>query len=62
MGKKESKIIMWLRSHDLIGLDGLEKEAGLPQGTLSKAMKQVRGLPSIHDERIAKALKPYGYK
>jgi len=45
-----------------LSVNQLEKEAGLAQGTLSKAINGVRNLNSNHIERLIPVLERYGFK
>lgn len=56
------QIISWLRNHDLIKLNRLEKKCSLPQAYLHKAIKGIILLPDKHVEVLKTELNEYGLK
>lgn len=55
------KITAFLKTHDLISLNALEKRCSIPQGTLSKAVTGVRNISENHIQKLSVELKKYGY-
>lgn len=60
MKRKEINIVEWLKDHPLISLNALEKECGLPQSALSKAINGHQKLSEKHHETLYVALQKYG--
>lgn len=58
---KSDKIINFLKAHELISINALEKKCGLPQSTIYKAQNG-RTLPEKYHESLIKELKRYGLK
>jgi predicted transcriptional regulator len=56
------KIIEFLKEHLALSLNQLEKQSGLPQSLLSKAMKGKRRLNQNHIEKLVPILEQYGFK
>lgn len=56
------KIIGFLSQRPALSLNKLEKEAGLPQSLLSKAMKGKRRLNQAHIEKLIPIIIIYGFK
>lgn len=58
------KAIKWLRDHDLIAINRLEKKIGIPQRVLSKAITGIdgRSLPEKYHTLLFNELKKYGFK
>lgn len=58
------KIVKFLREHPLISLNSLEEMLGIPQSTLSKAVKEnsERDIPVKHIPAIVEVLISYGLK
>ena len=59
---KSDKIINFLKAHELISINALEKKCGLSQGTMAHALNGSRGLPEKYHESLIKELKRYGCK
>ena len=55
-------VFIWLKEHDLITINRLEKKVGIPQRSLSKAMAGIRDLPEKYHADLIAELKKYGYK
>jgi hypothetical protein len=60
--KTEPAIIEWLRDHDLLSINRIERRVGIPQRVLAKALKGDRPLPEKYIRPLIKQLKKYGYK
>lgn len=58
----EEKIINFLKERPALSVNQLEKEAGLAQGTLSKAIRGVRNLNQSHIDKLVPVLERYGFK
>ncbi len=56
------KIIEFLSERPALSLNQLEKEAGLPQSLISKAMKGKRRLNQGHTEKLVPVLERYGFQ
>jgi len=54
--------IVWLRAHDLIAINRLEKKCGIPQRVLSKVVTELdgRSLPEKYHSALINELKKYG--
>jgi len=52
----------WLKEHDLISINRLEKKVGIPQRSLSKAIVGIRDLPLKYHSDLMTELKKYGFK
>jgi len=50
-------IIKFIQDRPLISINGLEKQCGIPQGTIRPSM---RNIPKKYEDKIRKALMPYG--
>lgn len=59
-----NKAIAWLRTHDLISINRLEKKVGIPQRVLSKVITGLDGrtLPEKYHEALLTEIKKYGFK
>lgn len=55
-------VLLWLKEHDLISINRLEKKVGIPQRSLSKAIAGIRDLPLKYHSDLITELKKYGYK
>jgi len=64
MEKKIDKAIEWLKTHELISINRLEKKIGIPQRVLSKVITGLdgRALPDKYHGGLIKELKKYGFK
>lgn len=67
MQKKQKTIdraITWLRGHDLIAINRLEKKVGIPQRVLSKVITGLDGrdLPEKYHDALIAEIKKYGFK
>lgn len=62
--KKIDRAIAWLREHDLISINRLEKKIGIPQRVLSKVVTGLdgRALPEKYHDALISELKKYGFK
>lgn len=58
----EEKIVRFIKERPALSVNHLEKEAGLAQGTLSKAIRGVRRLNPNHIEKLIPVLKRYGFE
>lgn len=58
--KTTDDVLKFLANRPLISLNKLEKMAGIPQSTLSKAKNGHMGLPSKHLEKLVAILSFYG--
>jgi len=58
----EEKIVNFVKERPALSVNYIEKEAGLAQGTLSKAVRGVRNLTSKHIEKLIPVLEKYGFK
>lgn len=57
------QLVTWLKAHPLIKVSALERECGIPQGALNKALNgDATFLSEKHLPALKKALKPYGFK
>lgn len=56
------QVLKFLRTHELISLNALEKKLGIPQSTLYKAIHDIRDLPAKHIPQLKAELKAYGLK
>lgn len=56
------EVINFLHDRPALSLNQLEKESGLPQSLLSKAMKGKRRLNQSHIEKLVPVLEKYGFK
>ena len=54
-------LVAWLREHPLISVRGLERECGLPNDVIRKAMEGRQKVADKHLPVIVKHLKGYGY-
>lgn len=59
--KVEAKIIEFIKERPSLSVNNLEKEAGLAQGTLSKAVHGVRRLTQRHIDKLLPVLQRYGF-
>jgi len=57
----QEKIIEFLKERPALSVNQLEKEAGLPPTTLSKAVRGERKLNDSHIEKLLPVLKKYGF-
>lgn len=58
---KQHAILDFLRSHPLINIQKLEKQAKIPLTALHRAVKGTRGLPESFVAKLEPILKDYGY-
>ena len=57
----QEKIIDFLKERPALSVNQLEKEAGLPPTTLSKAVRGERNLNEQHIQKLIPILKKYGF-
>lgn len=50
-----------MKSHELISVYGLECKCDIPEGTVAKAVKGLRGIPEKYHEAVIKELRHYGF-
>ncbi len=58
----ENQILDWIKNHDLIKVNSLEKKCGIPQAMINKALSGKVALPVKHLPALLKALRPYGFR
>ena len=58
---RAEQIKVFLQSHALISIKGLEREAGIPEDAIKKFLQVKRSLPQKHIPAIEKVLREYGY-
>ena len=57
----QEKIIEFLKERPALSVNQLEKDAGLPPTTLSKAVRGERNLNEAHIQKLMPVLKKYGF-
>lgn len=62
MNYAEQHLLRWLQDKPLINIRLLERESGVPEGTIQHSINERRALPAKHIESISKILNEYGYK
>lgn len=62
MTYKEHHLRTWLQEHNLLPINALENKAGIPKDTLWQFVKERRGFPDKHYEKIVEILTPYGFE
>jgi hypothetical protein len=57
------KLLTWLKSHPLIKIRELERDAGVPRGALNKALHgEPKYLSPKHKPKLVDILNRYGFK
>lgn len=62
MSYREQHLRDWLKDHSLISIFALEKEAELPKDTVYHFVKERRGFPEKHYDKLCRILYDYGYQ
>ncbi len=57
----QEKIIEFFKERPALSVNHIEKEAGLPPTTLSKAVRGERNLNEAHIQKLIPILKKYGF-
>ncbi|MFN8257700.1 MAG: hypothetical protein U0W24_18540 [Bacteroidales bacterium] len=57
----QEKIIEFFKERPALSVNQIEKEAGLPPTTLSKAIRGERNLNKVHIQKLVPILKKYGF-
>ena len=57
----QEKIIEFFKERLALSVNQIEKEAGLPPTTLSKAIRGERNLNEVHIQKLVPILKKYGF-
>jgi chromosome partitioning protein len=57
----QEKIIEFFKERPALSVNQIEKEAGLPPTTLSKAVRGERNLNEAHIQKLIPILKKYGF-
>ena len=58
--KKNEPLIEWIKSHSLINISALCREAGINRSNFDKSLK-MGIIPSKHEKILSDILKKYGY-
>jgi len=61
MNYAEQHLLRWLQGRPLINIRLLERESGVPEGTIRHSISERRALPPKHCKSITKILTEYGY-
>lgn len=59
---KEQYLRDWFKSHPLLSINALEKEANLPKHTVYHFIHDRRGFPEKHYEKLIPILSEYGFE
>lgn len=55
------RLVLWLKTHELINIRALERNANVPSGALGKAVRgNISYLSNNHEPALAKILQDYG--
>lgn len=61
MNYAEQHLLRWLQDRPLINIRLLERESGVPEGTIQHSISERRALPAKHFKSISKILTDYGF-